>query len=75
MIDSNIVGGNHIKALLRGKDGTTFKSLTWNAINTPLEPYLSKNNKKKINIAGKMKMNEWRGRKTVEFEIEDISLN
>ena len=31
--------------------------------------------KKKINIAGKMKLNEWKGKRTIEFMIEDISLN
>ena len=28
-----------------------------------------------FNIAGKMRLNEWRGKKEVEFVIEDISLN
>ena len=42
---------------------------------TPLEKQLSKKNKKKINIGGKMRLNEWRGKKKVEFIIEDISLN
>ena len=28
-----------------------------------------------INIAGKMRLNEWKGKKDVEFMIEDISLN
>ena len=35
----------------------------------------NKNNKKQINIAGKMRLNEWRGKKDVEFVIEDISLD
>ena len=75
VLESNIVGGNHIKALLRGKDGSTFKSLTWNAINTPLEPYLNKKNRKDFNAAGKLKLNEWNGKKNIEFVIEDISIN
>ena len=32
-------------------------------------------NKKKINIVGKMRLNEWRGKKNVEFLIEDVSIN
>ena len=31
--------------------------------------------KKKFNIAGKMNLNEWKGKKNIEFIIEDISLN
>ena len=39
------------------------------------EPFLNKKNKKKINIAGKMRLNEWKGKRNIEFMIEDISLN
>ena len=28
-----------------------------------------------INIAGKMRLNEWKGKKNIEFIIEDISVN
>ena len=75
VISANIVGNNHIKLVLSGKDGTVFKSLAWNAINTPLEPFLNNKNKKRINIAGKIHLNQWRGERKVEFMIEDIALN
>ena len=75
VVSSSIVGNNHIKSTLIGKDGSIFNGFAWNAKNTPLEPFLNKKNKKKINIAGKMRLNEWRGKKKVEFMIEDISLN
>ena len=75
VISSNTVGSNHIILTLSGKDGSTFRGFAWNAKNTPLEPYLNVKNKKKINVAGKMRLNEWRGVKKVEFLIEDVSLN
>ena len=75
VISTNIVGNNHIKSILRGKDGSVFKGFVWNGKNSPLEPFLNKKNKKRINLAGKMKLNEWRGRKNIEFIIEDISTN
>jgi len=75
VISSDLVGNNHIKSILSGKDGSTFKAFAWNAKNSPLEPFLNKKNKKRINIAGKMRLNEWRGEKKIEFMIEDISLN
>jgi len=75
VISANIVGNNHIKLILSGKDGTVFKSLAWNAINTPLEPFLNNKNRKRINIAGKIHLNQWRGERKVEFMIEDIALN
>ena len=75
IISSNIVGENHIKTILRGKDGAVFKGFIWNGKNSPLEPFFSKQNNKDINIIGKMKLNEWAGEKKVEFMIEDISIN
>ena len=65
----------HIKATLIGKDGSTFNSFTWNAKNTILENFLNKDNKNHISIAGKMRLNEWNGKKNIEFLIEDISSN
>jgi len=75
VISTNIVGDNHIKSVLSGRDGSIFKGFAWNGKNSPLEPFLSKQNKKRINIAGKMRLNQWRGEKNVEFIIEDIKLN
>ena len=75
VIKSNIVGENHIKSLLLGKDGTVFKSFTRNAKNNQLGQILINNNKKIFNAAGKMRLNEWQGKKDVEFIIEDISIN
>jgi len=75
LISSHIVGENHIKSILQGNDGTVIKSFAWNCVNGPLEPFLSKTNKKKFHIAGKMRKNEWKGKKDIEFIIEDISQN
>ncbi len=74
VISSNIVGNNHIKSVLTGGDGTVIKSVAFNAKDSVLEPFLIKENKKKINIAGKMSLNNWKGDKKIEFIIEDISI-
>ena len=75
VIRSDIIKNNHIKSLLCGKDGSVFKSFAWNAINSPLESFLNKKNNKNFSAAGKLKLNEWRGKKNIEFIIEDIALN
>ena len=75
VISSNAGTSDHISSVLSGKDGTTIRGFAWNVKDTPMEPFLNKNNKKRINIAGKMRLNEWRGKKKIEFMIEDISLN
>ena len=75
VISSVIVSNNHIKSILCGKDGFVFKAFTWNGKGSELEPFLLTKNKKIFNIAGKMRLNEWRGEKKVEFIIEDILVN
>ncbi len=75
VISTNIVGNNHIKSVLGGKDGTIFNGFIWNGKNSSLEPYFNKSYRKRINIAGKMKLNHWRGQGKVEFIIEDVSTN
>ena len=74
VIASHLVAERHIKTVLSGKDGSVIKSVAFNAKDSPLEPFLNKKNKKKFNIAGKMNLNEWRGKKDIEFIIEDVSL-
>ena len=75
VISSITIQDKHIKSVMIGRDGYVIKGFAWNAINSPLEEYLTKNNKKKINIAGKIKLNEWKGEKKIEFMIEDVSIN
>jgi len=75
VIKSNTVGVNHIKSILSGKDGSILKSFAPNAKNTAMESLLVKNKNKKINIAGRMKLNSWQGKKIIEFMIEDVSSN
>ena len=75
VISANIVANNHLKVILQGKDGSVFKGFVWNGKNSPLEPFFNKKNKKKINIAGKIRLNEWQGRREIEFLIEDLSID
>ena len=73
VINSNIIADKHIKSLLCGKDGTVFKSIYFNGNNTRFADILSKDYKKNFNIAGRLSLNEWKGKKNIEFVIEDIA--
>ena len=57
------------------QNGSTFKSIAFNSIDSEIGAYLLKNDNKLFNIAGKLSLNEWRGQKNVEFIIDDISVN
>jgi single-stranded-DNA-specific exonuclease len=75
ILNSRIVGEKHIKSILIGRDGSTIQTIAFNVEDNGLGPYLMKSNKKPINIAGKLSLNEWKGKKNVEFIIDDISVN
>ena len=74
-INGKIVGEKHVKSVLIGEDGSTIKSIAFNAADNELCAYLLKKNKKSFNIAGKLSLNEWKGQSNVEFIIDDISVN
>ncbi len=62
-INSKVVGERHIKSVLIGSEGTSIKTIAFNAVDNELGAYLLKKNKKIFNIAGKLSLNEWRGQK------------
>ena len=74
-VNSKIVGEKHIKSVLIGLDGSSIKTIAFNAVENDLGAYLLKNNNKIFNIAGKLSLNEWKGQSNVEFIIDDISVN
>ena len=74
-INGKIVGEKHVKSVLIGEDGSTIKSIAFNATENDLGSYLLKKNNKSFNIAGKLSLNEWKGQSNVEFIIDDISVN
>ena len=74
-INSKIIAEKHIKSVLIGPEGTSIKTIAFNALDNELGAYLLKKKNNKFNIAGKLSLNEWRGEKNVEFIIDDISVN
>ena len=74
-VNSKVVGEKHIKSVLVGPEGTSIKTIAFNAVDNELGAYLLKKKSNIFNIAGKLSLNEWRGQKNVEFIIDDISVN
>ena len=72
-INSKIVGEKHVKSILLGEDGSSIKTIAFNASESDVGAYLFKRNKL-FHIAGKLSLNEWKGQRNVEFIIDDISV-
>ena len=74
-MNSKIIGEKHIKSVMLGEDGSSIKTISFNATQSDIGAYLLTKNSKTFNIVGKLSLNEWRGQKNVEFIIDDISVN
>ena len=74
VINSKVLNDSHIKSTLIGRDGTAIKTIAFNAFGSELSQYLNTNNKNSFNIAGKLSLNVWQGKRNVEFIIDDISV-
>ncbi len=74
IVNSQIVGEKHLKVILCDRNGKTINGISFNAIGTNLEGYLNKKSHKMINILGKMSSNNWKGKRNIEFIIDDISV-
>ena len=62
-INSKIVGEKHIKSVLIGPEGSSIKTIAFNATDNAIGAYLLEKKPNTFNIAGKLSLNEWRGKK------------
>ncbi len=64
------IGENHLKITLEG-DGAKTDGLVWRCMGTPLGDNLLKRGR--VHVAGRIKINEWNGRRTAQFEVIDAA--
>lgn len=64
------MNGGHVRCRLVGADGASVKAIAWRCADLPLgEALLS--GQGGLNVAGRLKADDWNGRRGVQFEIED----
>ena len=72
---SNIVGIDHVSCFIGSADnscGTLLKATAFRAVDNHIGDFLLNKKGANATIIGYVKVNEWRGRRTAEFLIEDI---
>jgi len=62
------IGENHLKLTIESA-GARFDALVWRCIGTPLGDALLQRGR--VHLAGRLKDNEWNGRRTAQFEVID----
>ena len=65
------VGRGHVRLILADGSGKSLKGIAFRAAKSPLGELFEKADGMPIHIAGKLKPDNWRDRRGVQFEVED----
>jgi single-stranded-DNA-specific exonuclease len=70
---ADIVGRNHVRLRLIGRDGGMMRAVSFRSANTPLGQALLKSRGKRIHVAGCLKRDDYQGETRVEMHLEDAA--
>jgi single-stranded-DNA-specific exonuclease len=70
---ADVVGRDHVKLQLVGGDGTRLPAIAFRAGDTPLGKGLLNTGGKPVHVAGRLRAEEWNGRRRVELHVEDAA--
>ncbi len=66
-------GNGHVRATLRGHDGTTLKATAFRAADTELGRALVANRGRQMHVAGMLSVDSWQGRRQPALRIVDVA--
>lgn len=67
------VGANHLKLTFGDGLGARIDAISFGAMDGPLGPLLTKHNGARFHLAGRLEINTWQGRKSVQLRLEDAA--
>jgi single-stranded-DNA-specific exonuclease len=68
-----VVGANHLNCTLCDADGGRLKAIAFRAMDTAVGPALLNSDGALYHIAGKLRINSWRGTDSVQMVIDDAA--
>ncbi|NIJ39919.1 single-stranded-DNA-specific exonuclease [Parvibaculum indicum] len=71
VVRADIVGKNHVRCILSAEDGGRLKAIAFRAAESPLGALLMDKGAGALHLAGRLKSDDWQGRRDVQFQIED----
>jgi single-stranded-DNA-specific exonuclease len=73
VVYAGVVGTNHVRLRLVGRDGQGIGAIAFRAANTPLGQQLLKARSTRVHLAGKLKHDDYDGTAKVQIHIEDAA--
>ncbi|MFN3232162.1 MAG: single-stranded-DNA-specific exonuclease RecJ [Alphaproteobacteria bacterium] len=75
LISADIVGENHVRCIVGGRDGGRLKAIAFRSMDGPLGPALlsAARSKTALNLAGHLRADRWMGRLQAQLLIDDAA--
>jgi single-stranded-DNA-specific exonuclease len=73
MVKCDIVGENHVRAILSGADGARLKAMAFRAADTPLGVAMVSAGKRPLYLAGRVKRDDWGKTPAAELHLDDLA--
>jgi single-stranded-DNA-specific exonuclease len=73
VVYAGIVGANHVRLRLVGRDGQGIGAIAFRAAETPLGKNLLKARSSRVHVAGRLKQDDYDGTAKVQFHLEDAA--
>lgn len=74
VIKADIVGGDHVRAIVAGEDGRSLKTIAFRTADMPLgQAILGAGTTRRLWVAGRAKIDDWGPRTAAELHLEDAA--
>lgn len=74
MVKADLVGSDHVRLIVRGEDGASFKAIAFRAATTDLgQALLHGAQQRRLWLAGRAKIDDWASRPQAELHVEDAA--
>lgn len=74
MVKADLVGTDHVRLIVRGDDGASFKGIAFRAASTELgQTLLHATHHRKLWLAGRAKIDDWASRPQAELHVDDAA--
>jgi len=74
LVKADLVGSDHVRLIVRGEDGASFKAIAFRAAQTELgQALLHGTHQRRLWLAGRAKIDDWASRPQAELHVEDAA--
>jgi single-stranded-DNA-specific exonuclease len=74
LVKADLVGSDHVRLIVRGDDGASFKAIAFRAASTEMgQALLRASPQRKLWLAGRARIDDWGSRPAAELHLEDAA--